>query len=142
MPTYSYSIAVGHNVALASLTNIENIPQFQYHGAALPPSTQPVDLFPVRERVLSGKEIGGGTINHVWTWQVLPIAALEYIEDTFLSSGTVTWANVTIYTRKHNQQTYGRFNAYIILPQPNVDYTYRQRRVLNLNLRFRNLVAL
>lgn len=135
MAFYDYRIALGHNVALGSLSNIENLVRFA-------PRSQPVDVFPVRRTVLSGAVIGAGTINHTWTWDILPIADLKRIEDTFFANGAVTFANVTIYTRRHNRALYARYNAIAILPQPGQDYEYTRRYARNLRWQFRNLVAL
>lgn len=142
MPRYLYAIAPGHNVALVSLANIENISAFRKGHVALPPKSQPVDVFPVRRKTLSGKTWGGGVPDHQWTWDVLPVAALEYLEDTYLSGAAVASAPVTINTRRHDQGVYTRYNAYITLPQPSVDYAYRQGKVLGLTLTFTHLVAI
>jgi hypothetical protein len=47
MAIYDYRIAAGTNVALVSLTNVEDLLTFA-------PRSQPVDIYPVRRTVLSG----------------------------------------------------------------------------------------
>lgn len=142
MAQYQYAIASGHNVALVSLINPENRDEFMVLGNRLPPTAQPVNPFPVRRVTLSGKEHGSGRVDHVWRWSILPQDAIEYIEDTLFSSGTVVNAACTIYTRKHNRDSYGRYNAYATLWVAGGDYTYDRRMFRDVQLRFRNLVAL
>lgn len=135
MPQYDYRIATGHGVALGSLTNVETL-------LTLAPVSALVDPYPVRVRVLSGREYGHGTINLTWRFRALPVAYFKVIEDTFHTSGTVVSAAVTIYTRRANRATYTRYNAWSILPQPEAEYTYNERFVYDLEWRFTGLVAL
>jgi hypothetical protein len=134
MAIYDYRIAAGTDVALVSLTNVEDLLTFA-------PRSQPVDIYPVRRTVLSGAVVGNGTVNHVWTWAVLPIADVKLLEDTFFTSGTVVSANVTIYTRRHDRAAYTRYNAIAVLPQPGQDFEYDRKYARNVRLTFRNLTA-
>lgn len=129
-----FRIAAGWNVALGSLTNVENISQIMY-----PPKVTPVDGYPVRRIALSGKVYGDGRIDHVWEYRSITTTALYYIIDTYLS--TATSAAVTIYTLSR-VGTYARYNATLVLPQPGVDYDVAGTVVENLRLRFNGLVAL
>lgn len=147
MAIYSYAIAPTHNVALGSLTNVENI-----SAIGRPPKSQPVQKFPVRKVTYGGKTRGSGRVDHVWTFDSVTPEALDYIVDTYLtSSGTVlASAPVTIYTRQQNAGTavYGRFNAYITYPESGGDdesggdYEYYFRRIRNLKVRFTHLVEI
>lgn len=144
MAEYSYAIATGHDVALVSLTNFEDIPELKYGGRNLPPKTQPVDTFPVRTRLMNGRVRGDGMINQVLTWRVLPIAGLKTLIDDYLVTGgnVVVSKACTLYTRLHDRDTYKRYNAYIVYPKPNEDYTYDRLHVFDLQLRFTNLEVL
>lgn len=142
-----YALALGSNVALASLGNIieilrernrrtENGPRWQV-GI----TSQPVDAFPVREVSLSGKERGDGTINHEWNL-VLATYGVKYLLDTYLSSATVVSAAVTINTRQHMLAAFRRYNANIVLPKPGDDITYLRQNVFRVRIRFTDLEAL
>lgn len=140
-PRYQYAIGSGWNTALTSLTNPENLSQFVVRGNPAPPTSQPVNLYPIREITGSGQPIGHGRVDHVWLWPLLPQAAVLWLEDTFFSSGTVVSAQVTINTRLHNRGTYSRFNAYAELFAPGRDYTYDRQMFRNVALIFHGLVA-
>jgi len=130
MAQYSYAIAAGWNVALVSLTNVETL-------LGVPPRTQPINRYPVREKVLSQREYGHGARFHVWEFdEGIKKAKLEILEDTYLTSGTVVSAQVTIYTREHIQNTYTRWNAWLYLPLVNQDYTLDRGLCRNLRVRF------
>lgn len=121
MALYDYRIALGSNVALGSLSNIESILAPYADGRILAPAVQPVNPFPVRTVLMNGRTRGDGRIDLVWSWNVMPILAFKYIQDTFFSSGTVVSAAVTIYTRRHDRNTYQRYNAYATLPTGTYD---------------------
>lgn len=144
MALYDYRWATGHGVALGSLVNVEDDLLPYTRGVRIAPKTQPVDPFPVRVKTLDGLVHGDGAINHAWTFAALPIAALDYIIDTYLvtTGSQVVSKAITIYTRRHDRLTYTRYNAYLVLPQPDADYTYNKKLVFNLRLTFSNLVAL
>ncbi len=113
MAVSDHRIATGHGVALGSLTNVEDISQFQYQGVGLYPTSPIIDPYPVRTRVLSTKEYGDGAIPHEWFWNLLPQVAVEYIYDTYMSGGTVVTNNATIYTPRFDYDDWVRYNAYI-----------------------------
>ena len=144
MADYSYAIATGHNVSLGSLTNFEDIPELAFGGRNLPPRSQPVDTFPVRTLLMNGRVRGDGMINQVLTWDVLPVLGLKALIDDYLTTGgaVVVSKPCTLYTRLHDLDTYKRYNAYIVYPQPNEDYNYDRTYVFNLNLQFTDLQVL
>jgi len=142
MARYSYAINSGWNVALVSLVNPEDRAEFMILGNTAPPTTQPVNLFPVRRIAASGAVRGFGRVDHVWTWPLLPQAAVQYLETLLFSSGTVVSAQVTINTRKQNTASYARYNAYAELFLPDTSYTYDRTMFRNVQLQFRGLVAI
>ena len=139
MALYDYRIAANHGVALGSLTNVETLLSLNNRTVI---KAAYVNTFPVRTRVLSGKEYGDGAIPLVCLADILPIAAIKTIEDTFHTNGTVVSAPVTIYSRQVNRATYTRYNAYSLLMIPGEDYTYNEFYAYNVRWRFSNLVAL
>lgn len=141
MTLYNYAFAPGWNVADGSLINPENRSEFYLLGRNVPPTSDPPDTMPITRIVLSGREYGDGRIDVAWVWPVLPRAALAYIITTFSLSSSRS-ALATIRTRLHEDDTYARYNAYIVRPKPNVDYTYLQGKYLNVRVRFNGLVAL
>jgi hypothetical protein len=141
MPFYDYRIAVGSSVALASLSNIEDVLYPYTAPLRIAPRSQPVNLYPVRTTLGSGRERGDGMIAHVWEFTALRQSAVQYLLHTLLFSSGVSTA-VTIYTRLHSTGTYARYNAYAILPVPGQDLEYIRQGVYRVNLRFNDLVAL
>jgi len=143
---YDYRWATGASVALGSLTNVETSLFTYTTPTYVAPVSDPVDPFPVRTFLASGKERGDGFVNHEWLFAVLPYAALDYIIDTFLvtSGSVVVSKDITIYTptKDRGATTYARYTGLICLPQPRVDYERGTKCITNLRLRFRKLVAL
>jgi hypothetical protein len=138
---YDYRIAVGSSVALASLTNVETLLWPYTKPLAIAPRSQPVDLYPVRTTLGSGRVRGDGTINHTWEFTGIKQAAVQYLLHTLLFSSGVSTA-VTIYTRLHSTGAYARYNCYAILPVPGQDLEYVRQGVYRMALRFSDLVAL
>ena len=136
-----YRIAVGSSVALGSLTNIEDLLWPYTKPLYIAPRSQPVDLYPVRTVLGSGRVRGDGTINHAWEWTGIKQAAVQYLLHTYLFSSSVSTA-VTIYTRLHSTGSYARYNAYAILPVPGQDLEYIRQNTYRMTLRFSDLVAL
>lgn len=135
-PQYDYRLASGWNVALASMTNIETLLLAVVPLRRLPPVSL-LDRYPQRATLLSGRTFGDGPARLEWRWDVLPMAALRRIQDTYLS-GSVVSAQVTVYTRDPDAgaTSYVRANAYLTRPQPGTDYDMLQNRALDLTLRF------
>lgn len=144
MALYDYRWASGFNVALANLRNVET-DLFPYTTPRLTaPLAGLVNTYPRRTKMLSTRVKGDGTINLEWRFAALPVAALDYIISEYLTplaNGDVS-AEMTIYTRQAELGTYTRYNANLVLPQPGIDYTYRQNTVESLVLTFSGLVAL
>jgi len=148
MAFQDYRWFAGNGIALADLRNFEDdVRPFntRISGGKLYPvavKSQPVDAFPVRTVPLSGEERGDGMINQEWNVE-LGKFGIKYILDTYLSSGTVTFAAMTIYTRRHELDTFVRYNANLILPSVSGgDVEYLKLNAFRVRLRFRNLVAL
>lgn len=135
---YDYRIALGSATPMGSLTNIETL-------IGYPPQTQPVAFYPVRTRVLSGREYGDGAVNHTWAFnEGVPIDKVGTILNTFFGGGTTgtVSAFVTINTRLHPSGTYGRFTGWMALPLPGDDYTYDRTFARDFQLRFLGLTRL
>ena len=142
MPFYSYSIAVGSSVALASLSNIEDVLLPYTQPRRIPPRSQPVNLYPIRTILGSGRERGDGTVFHAWEWDALPAQAVNYLLYSYLFSGGVVSTAVTIYTRRHETNSYVRYNANAVLPVPGQDLEHLRNGVCRVTLRFNDLVVL
>ena len=141
MSFYDYRIAVGSSVALASLTNVETLLWPYTKPLAIAPRSQPVNLYPIRTALGSGRERGDGTINHAWEFTALKQAAVGYLLHTYLFASGISTA-VTIYTRLHSTGAYARYNAYANLPVPGQDMEYIRQGIFRMTLRFSDLVAL
>ena len=141
MADYSYRIASGHDVALSSLVNVEDISQI-----GEPPRTLPVNTYPQRTKTLNGRVHGDGEIIHDWTWGYLPMTAITYVISNLLTvNGTVAASQpVTLYTRRRDlgADEYRRYNAYIEYPQPDEHYELDGDTAVNVRLRFHGLVAI
>lgn len=137
---HSYRIAPGANVALASLVNVEQIPQL-----ARPPSNViPIDPFPIRTQMLSNNTYGDGALSHEWPFDSLLITGLNYIISQYLTTGGVVVASkaVTIYTNLRDRAYYARFTGSLEYPVPDQDYKLDGLYCRNLKLRFNGLVML
>ena len=142
MPFYSYSIAVGSSVALASLTNVEVLLYPYTKPRWIAPRSLIPDMYPVRTTLGSGRMRGDGSAQAVWEFSALPKAAVDYLMTYLWSSGTAVSTAVTIYTRQHELDQYIRANAYANLPIPGQDIEYLRQGVLRMTIRFNDLVAL
>jgi len=143
-----YGWAAGHGVALAALNSVANELQARNRRQAtgalyrVGVRSQPVDAFPVRVMLGAGYEWGGGRIDHEWQ-MTLAAYAVDYVMDTYLSSGASVKAAMTINTRKHDLNTYGRYNCYLHLPsRSRGDIEYVRQGVFRVTWRFTSLVAL
>lgn len=139
MPFYSYSIAVGSNVALASLSNIEDVLYPYTKPRRIAPRSQMPDMYPVRTTLGSGRVRGDGIVTHAWEFTALPKAAVDYLMTYLWAGGTAVSTAVTLYTRQHELDQYTRFNAYAILPVPGQDIEYLRQGVMRLVLNFSGL---
>ena len=143
-----YGWAAGHGVALASLNSVVNELGARNRRAAggtlynVAVRSQPVDAFPVRTMLAAGYERGDGRIDHEWQ-MLLGKLAVDYVMDTYLSSGAVVKAAMTINTRRHDLDTYARYSCYLTLPSPRRgDIEYVRQGVIRVTWRFTNLTAL
>ncbi|MBK8035293.1 MAG: hypothetical protein IPK17_38475 [Chloroflexi bacterium] len=138
---YLYAWASDWDVPLIDLDNVAVDLKPHTLGRLIAPISEPVDTFPVRGRLGSGRVRGDGQIDHQWVFPVLPLAALHHIIDSKLttSSVIVTSKQVTIYTPQHELEQYARFNTWLTLPKPGTDYRIRRGFAMDLVLRFTNL---
>jgi hypothetical protein len=142
VPFYDYRIAVGSSVALGSLSNIEDVLYPFTAPMRIAPRSQPVNAYPVRTVLGSGRVRGDGTVDHAWEFPALKAGAVNYLLYALLFPGGVVSTAVTVYTRRHEAATYARYNAWAILPLPGQDLEYLRAGVIRLTLRFSDLVTL
>lgn len=138
-----YRFAAGWNVALGSLSNIEDTLGSRNRSAdgVLFPiviRSQPVRPYSVANTLESGRVRGDGKINHLWQLWMFDTAS-SYLMSLF-TAASVQW---TIYTRQHELGTYARFNCWAIRPGTveESDLVYIQDNYLAITLRFSDLVA-
>lgn len=143
MATYNYAWAVGYNVPLLSLDNLETLLYPYTQPRTLAPTSQPLELFPVRVTTLDGAERGEGMVSTTWVFGALPLDAYLFLMDTYFKLVTVPVVSraVTIYTR-NERFGYSRYNAQALRPQLGEQYTFRRQRVFDLQIRFNFMVAL
>lgn len=137
-----YAWANGHGVALAALKQVETDLWPYTHPVLLAPKARPLNLYPVRSALASGGERGDGFIRYAWGFDAMPIAAFDYILDTYYNGGTGVQHSLTLNVRRHERLSYARCNAYAFLPNEGDDYTYDRRLVRDLRLRFTVLTLL
>lgn len=120
-PSADYRIALNHDVALASLANIQTT-LYPYNYRVSGGLKKPVgiwspvlDPYPVRTQAGDSWETGDGFVNTYWLL-TLALFGVKALMDTYFTSGTVVSANATIYTRRHLHNDYVRYNAIIHLP--------------------------
>jgi len=142
----SYAFAVGHNVALANLNNVEASLGSRNRkivgGITYPVSVKstPINLYPVRVQLGSGRERGDGRVYHAWTLQLVTYG-VKYLFDTYLAGLASVSTAVTIYTRRHEFDTYARYNAYLVQPAAG-ELEYIRSGVFQVQIRFNDLVSL
>lgn len=115
MTLYDYRWANGFNIALINLSNVEDDLYPYTKPRRIAPRSQPVDPFPVETRLMNQRVRGDGEISHAWEI-VLPAKAYHYILTEKFSGGTVKSVEQTIYTRRHDLETYARYNCYLVQP--------------------------
>ncbi len=148
MAFQDYRWAAGNGVALGSLRNFEDdvtpnnrkIANGKLHRVIVKAASP--NLFPVRDLAMSGVERGDGLVDVVWAVQLVTLG-YKYIIDEYLSSGAAVNAAMTIYTRVRRANTFIRYNANLILPDPGSDEEIELRdNVWQVQFRFTDLVAL
>lgn len=147
LPHTQYALALGSNIALGSLDNVEA----HFYGvnrvtATEPPArvvitSDPLDLFPIRLQSLDAQESGDGILYHKWNL-VLTTGAIKQWINGYFANGVSLSVAVTIYTRRHELDSYVRYNAYAILPSitgGDLAYSHKRGRFV-LTQRFNDLV--
>lgn len=142
MARYEYAWAVGWNVPLNALTNVEDYLYPYTAPRLIAPISQPPDLFPVRIRLGSGRERGDGIPQHDWTFPALPTSGVEQIINDIFSGGTVVSRALTINTPRHDLNTYARCNVYAALPKSRDDMEHIRPGLMRLTIRFTYLDVL
>jgi len=144
LAVYSYSIASGHDVALVSLTNIEDITYLRVNGKGVAPRAVSLDRWPQQRLALSGRPHSGGRIDLQWTFDAVPLTGLDSFIDAYLVTSSVDQPSkeVTINTRLAERTTYKRYNARLLYPRYGTDYIIEGNMVTGLRLTFIGLVAL
>jgi len=148
MAFLDYRWAAGNGVALGSLVNFEDdvkpnnskIASGKLFPVAVKSSSP--NLFPVRDLAMSGVERGDGLVEVIWAVQLATLG-YKYILDTYLSSGAAVNAAMTIFTRVRRGNTYTRYDANLILPDPERGEEIELGNdAWQVQLRFTDLVAL
>lgn len=140
MSTYAW--AAGHDVADGSLVSIETDLASYMNGLAFAIRSQPVNRFPVRTKLMNGSVRGDGWLTHTLIIAKLSREAMNYIQDTYLTNGTVVSQAMTVRLRLHDQDAWQRYNCYFELYNPDDDGAYELGEFNNVQLRFHNLEAL
>lgn len=143
MPVWSsYKWGVGHDVALASLTYVED-DMLTACGLSIHPTNPPINRFPVLDMGLDGIPRAQGVISHVWNF-VLPLDAIYYLQTTYftVSSAAVAYRDMTINTFDVERSrvatpVYSRWNARLFRPIPGQDYEYDPVDQLTVDLKLR-----
>lgn len=138
----SYAWAAGHGIADGSLVSIVTDLASYNNDIDVVIRSQPVNRFPVRKPLASGRIRGDGFLNQTLTVAVLTRDAMGYIQDTYLSGGTVASAAVTVRLRLHDLDDWKRYNAYLEVYNPDDDGNYELGEFNGVQLRFHRLVAL
>lgn len=156
---YSYAIALGTDVPLVSLANVQALlyPFNRVTSAdarmQLGVVSNPPNFNPVRIPTLDAQENSSGIVYHAWDLLLTQGAVSYWLNLLFPAAvaaptGSISTA-VTIYTRQHQFASYIRCNAYAIyptLPTPDnagqADLIYSHKRGLfRLHQRFSDLIA-
>lgn len=139
-----YKWASGFGVALGSLVPIDTDIASFMGNVPIVIATQPVERYPVRRGMLDGSENGGGRIDHTLVIRRLTREAMNYIEDTYLTTTGVIQPSkaMTIRLRNHDQDTYTRYNCYICLPKYDDRDLYELGEFVDVEFTLRKLVPL
>lgn len=137
MAYHSHSIAAGHDVALVSLVNIEDIT----------PSSDRAFNYPLASPLYNPGNYrirGDGTVyvsgfpSIDWKFVGMTKKQYEYARTTWCAGG---WSGyVTIYTRP-GTEAYARYNAVLTIPKP-TDVTWSVSAFSDVVFKFTRLVAL
>ncbi len=155
---YQYAIALGSDVPLVSLANVQAL-LYPYNRVTsadarmqLGVVSDPPSFNPIRIQTLDAQESSGGIVYHAWDLMLTQGAVnfwLNYLWPNAVASptGSISTA-VTIYTRQHQFGNYVRMNSYAIYPtlrasdnaQGDLIYSHR-RGLFSLHQRFNDLIA-
>lgn len=141
MPIYEYAWAIGTDVALMSLTNVEtDLSPYTPSSLSIPaPKAQPPNFYPNRTVALDGTVVGDGLATLEWVFDALPVAAFQYIVTTYMTAGGSTAMTINTRLRDVGESTYGRYNCNLEYPLPGEDYIFENGLVIDVILRFRNV---
>jgi hypothetical protein len=112
-----YAWGDGYDVALLDLVKVEDYLWPYTKPRRLTVTSPPLDPFPVRTTVMSGRERGDGWLMHEWR-AVLPLAAWQAILTDKFAGGTLASVAQTVYTRSLGLTTFIRGNCDLVLPSP------------------------
>lgn len=150
---YLYAIALGFDVPLASLQNVQQL-LYPYNRVAANSATQavpvvsePVNFTPIRLPDLDGQESRDGITYHAWR-MALNTGGINFWLNTFFPAAVASVTGeisvaVTIYTRMAPFANYTRQNCYMIYPTMGEggDLIYAHKRGLfYLSQRFNDLL--
>lgn len=146
MALTQYAWAVGHNVALIALTPFEDYIWEYTKPRFYPPTSGPIERFPVRAVTLDEEERGEGGLSAVWS-VILPIAAWKYLLQTVwtVTSNPVTSRDMTVYT-VDEVLDFARYNVKAARPRVVTDSgrgaRRDQRHMVDVTIRFTKMVRL
>lgn len=144
-----YAWALGSNIALVSLNNIEAEVQAHSANHALWQTatnfvfSPPLNLFPNRGSTMDGRAFSQGRLKH-YIEMTIPQEAYQYQLTTYLSGGTVIDVPITIYLKKKGYTSpWVRYNANLVYPEndgESGDFTYLTNGVVFVRYQLTNLV--
>lgn len=100
-------------------------------------ASQPLDRYPVRDTMNSGRETGDGTPDHAIIVRRATRELSAHIENTYLSSGTVVSTQMTVRLFLHDLNTWRDYNCWFKLYSPSQDGNHELKEFIELQLRFR-----
>lgn len=155
---YSYAIALGTDVPLVNLNNVQAL-LYPYNRVTSADARQqlgvvsdPPNFNPIRIQTLDAQESSSGIVYHAWDLMLTQGAVnywLNLLWPSAVSSPTASISTaVTIYTRQAQFGNYVRMNCYAIYPtlrtpdnqQGDLIYSHK-RGLFTLHQRFNDLLA-
>lgn len=153
LPHTQYALALGYNVALGSLDNVEA----HFYGVNRVTVNEPPirvvitsdspDLAPIQLQSLDAAESQDGIVYHSWNLVLTTLGIKQWLNTYFAarvaSVNGSTAIPMTIYTRLHELDTYNRYNCYAIFPSKtggDLTYSHKRGRFV-LRQRFNDLIA-
>lgn len=111
----SYKIASGWNVVLVDMDRVKGVLQYD-------PLADRVPLGSVKRTTLNGATQFNGKRTITWKWNAMTRTNLNTLLGYLGGDTSVGSAKVTIYTPNY-KDTFTRYNAYMINPEPQTDWT-------------------